>query len=433
MLYDASKGGRGLAAAMDRLKKSASDAVAAGYTIVILSDRGADRDQAPIPSLLATAGVHHHLVRQGTRTQCGLVVESGDAREVHHCALLLAYGAGVVNPYLAFETLDDMIRQRQLVGLTHDEAVLNYIHALNKGILKVMSKMGISTLQGYCGAQIFEAVGLDRAVHRSVLHLDRVADRRRRHRRRRRGSAAASRARVSVAQRRRAGSRQRRRIPVAPRRRVPPLQSGHGLQAAARDPQRPVRGLQGIHAARRRSEPASRHAARSARVCVGRAVDPDRRGGAGREHRQALRHRRDVLRIDQPGSARNAGDRDEPHRRQVEHRRRRRGPGAPDAGRERRLAAQRDQAGGVGAVRRHQRVPRQRRRPADQDGPGRQAGRRRAAAGPQGLSVDCQGPLRDARRRPDLAAAASRHLLDRGSRRADLRPEERESRRRGFR
>jgi len=163
MLYDARKGGRGLSAAMDRLKKSASDAVSAGYTIVILSDRGADRDQAPIPSLLATAGVHHHLVRQGTRTRCGLVVESGDAREVHHCALLLGYGAGVVNPYLAFETLDDMIRQRQLAGVTHDQAVTNYIHALNKGILKVMSKMGISTLQGYCGAQIFEAVGLDRA------------------------------------------------------------------------------------------------------------------------------------------------------------------------------------------------------------------------------------------------------------------------------
>jgi glutamate synthase domain-containing protein 2/glutamate synthase domain-containing protein 1/glutamate synthase domain-containing protein 3 len=163
MLYDAGKGGRGLSIAMDRLKKSASDAVAAGYTIVILSDRGADRNQAPIPSLLATAGVHHHLVRQGTRTQCGLVVESGDAREVHHCALLLGYGAGVVNPYLAFETVDDMIRQKQLVGVSHDVAVGNYIHALNKGILKVMSKMGISTLQGYCGAQIFEAVGLDRA------------------------------------------------------------------------------------------------------------------------------------------------------------------------------------------------------------------------------------------------------------------------------
>ncbi|HEV3057900.1 MAG TPA: glutamate synthase large subunit [Vicinamibacterales bacterium] len=163
MLFDASRGGRGLATAMERLKKSASDAVAAGYTIVILSDRGAGRDQAPIPSLLATAGVHHHLVRQGTRTQCGLVVESGDAREVHHCALLLGFGAGVVNPYLAFETLDDMIRLRQLLGVTHAEAVAHYIHALNKGILKVMSKMGISTLQGYCGAQIFEAVGLDKA------------------------------------------------------------------------------------------------------------------------------------------------------------------------------------------------------------------------------------------------------------------------------
>src|SRR5260221_2894833 len=162
MVYDARKGGRGLPIAMDRLKKRASDAVAAGYTIVILSDRGADRDQAPIPSLLALVGVHRHLVRQGARTQCGLVVESGDAREVHRCALLLGYGAGVVNPYLAFETLDDMIRQRQLVGVTHDEAVIHYIHALNKGILKVMSKMGISTLQGYCGAQIFEAVGLDR-------------------------------------------------------------------------------------------------------------------------------------------------------------------------------------------------------------------------------------------------------------------------------
>src|SRR6185369_16210074 len=126
MLFDQSRGGRGLAAAMERLKKSASDAVAAGYTIVILSDRGAGRDQAPIPSLLATAGVHHHLVRHGTRTQCGLVVESGDAREVHHCALLLGFGAGVVNPYLAFETLDDMIRLRQLVNVTHEEAVVHY-------------------------------------------------------------------------------------------------------------------------------------------------------------------------------------------------------------------------------------------------------------------------------------------------------------------
>src|SRR5437667_5005793 len=163
MLFNPRQDGAGLELAMETLKQVASGAVAAGYTILILSDRGADRDRAPIPSLLAIAGVHHHLVREGTRTRCALVVESGDAREVHHCALLLGYGAGVVNPYLAFETLDDMIQQRLLVGTTHEKAVKHYIRALNKGILKVMSKMGISTLQGYCGAQIFEAVGLDPA------------------------------------------------------------------------------------------------------------------------------------------------------------------------------------------------------------------------------------------------------------------------------
>ena len=112
--------GPGLERALDDLKRRAADAVDAGYTILILSDRDADRARAPIPSLLATAGVHHHLVRHGKRTRCALVVESGDAREVHHCALLLGYGAGAVNPYLAFETLDDMIRQRILVGITHE-------------------------------------------------------------------------------------------------------------------------------------------------------------------------------------------------------------------------------------------------------------------------------------------------------------------------
>src|SRR5262249_51120453 len=163
MLFDPRKGGPGLERALEDLKQHASAAVDAGYTILILSDPGADRARAPIPSLLATAGVHHHLVRLGTRTRCALVIESGDAREVHHCALLLGYGAGVVNPYLAFETLDDMIRQRMLVGIAHEKAVKHYIKALNKGILKVMSKMGHSTLQSYCGAQIFEAVGLDKA------------------------------------------------------------------------------------------------------------------------------------------------------------------------------------------------------------------------------------------------------------------------------
>jgi glutamate synthase (ferredoxin) len=164
MLFDVRQDGSGLERALEDLNERAMGAVEAGYDILILSDRDADRHRAPIPSLLATSGVHHHLVRQGARTRCALVVESGDAREVHHCALLLGYGAGAVNPYLAFETLDDMIRQRLLVGITHEKAVKNYIKALNKGILKVMSKMGISTLQSYCGAQVFEAVGLERSL-----------------------------------------------------------------------------------------------------------------------------------------------------------------------------------------------------------------------------------------------------------------------------
>ncbi len=161
--YNPDEDGPGLERALEALCRKASQAVAAGYGILILSDRGVDATHAPIPSLLATAGVHHHLVREGARTKCGLLVESGDAREVHHVALLMAYGAGAVNPYLAFESLHDLLRQGLLPGVTHDQAVLRYIKALNKGVLKVMSKMGISTLQSYCGAQIFEAVGLDQA------------------------------------------------------------------------------------------------------------------------------------------------------------------------------------------------------------------------------------------------------------------------------
>jgi glutamate synthase (ferredoxin) len=163
MIYDPKDGGAALERAMDRLRAQASAAVRSGHTILILSDRGVSEKCAPIPSLLATAGVHHHLVREGTRTRCALILESGDAREVHHVALLIGYGAGAVNPYLAFETLDDMIVQRVIEGVTREKATANYIKALNKGILKVMSKMGISTLQSYCGAQIFESIGLEQA------------------------------------------------------------------------------------------------------------------------------------------------------------------------------------------------------------------------------------------------------------------------------
>jgi glutamate synthase (ferredoxin) len=164
MLFPIAEGTSGLERALEDLRTRASRAVADGYNIVILSDRGIGRERAAIPSLLATAAVHHHLVRQGTRTRCGLVVETGDAREVHHMCLLIGYGAGAVNPWVAFETLDDMIREGLLPDIDHKSAVKHYIKALNKGILKVMAKMGISTLQSYCGAQIFEAVGLNREV-----------------------------------------------------------------------------------------------------------------------------------------------------------------------------------------------------------------------------------------------------------------------------
>jgi glutamate synthase (ferredoxin) len=161
MLFRPQEGGAGLERALNDLNAGAVEAIESGHTILILSDRGVSEKHAPIPSLLATASVHQHLVREGRRTRCALVIEAGDAREVHHVALLLGYGAGAVNPYLAFETIDDMIRQRSIEHITHDRAVENYVRALNKGILKVMSKMGISTLQSYCGAQIFEAVGLE--------------------------------------------------------------------------------------------------------------------------------------------------------------------------------------------------------------------------------------------------------------------------------
>ncbi len=163
MLFPAGSDGQGLARALDELCQQASDAIARGATFIILSDRGVDAQHMPMPALLATAGVHHHLVRAGTRVKVGLIVESGEPRETHHMALLLGYGAGAINPYLAFETLDDMIRSQLLNSLDHAQAVRNYIKALNKGVVKVISKMGISTIQSYRGAQIFEAIGLDKA------------------------------------------------------------------------------------------------------------------------------------------------------------------------------------------------------------------------------------------------------------------------------
>ena len=160
------EGGAGeLERAIDELCLKASKAIEEGYSIIILSDRGVDAEHAPIPSLLATAGIHHHLIREGARTRVGLVVESGEPREVAQFALLIGYGAGAVNPYLAYQTLEELGRQGIFQDAVDVEtARKNYIKALNKGLLKIISKMGISTIHSYCGAQIFEALGLSQEL-----------------------------------------------------------------------------------------------------------------------------------------------------------------------------------------------------------------------------------------------------------------------------
>ena len=161
-LYRVDGGGAALKGALDDIKAGVSAAIESGARVIVLSDRNSDEVLAPIPSLLLTAAVHHHLIREKTRTQVGLIVESGDAREVHHMALLVGFGAGAINPYLAFESIEDMIREdvHGLGGVDAEYALKKYIKASGKGILKVMSKMGVSTVASYTGAQIFEAIGL---------------------------------------------------------------------------------------------------------------------------------------------------------------------------------------------------------------------------------------------------------------------------------
>ncbi len=159
-LYRVDDGAEALEARLAEMAVEVDQALEAGVTFVILSDRDSNRELAPIPSLLALSAVHHHLIRQGTRTRAGLLVECGDARDVHHVATLIGYGASAVNPYLALETAEDMVVQGQITGITPERSSKNMVKALGKGVLKIMSKMGISTIASYAGAQCFEAIGL---------------------------------------------------------------------------------------------------------------------------------------------------------------------------------------------------------------------------------------------------------------------------------
>ncbi len=165
MLFKAAEGAAGLEPALNDLFRQADDAIANGCSILILSDRGVDHEHVPIPALLACAGLHHHLVRQQTRTSVSIIVETGEAREMHHFAMLIGYGCNAINPYLIGEIIQDQIAHGLLPQtLTHEDAVKNFLKSVRKGLFKIISKMGISTIQSYCGAQIFEAVGLSEAL-----------------------------------------------------------------------------------------------------------------------------------------------------------------------------------------------------------------------------------------------------------------------------
>jgi glutamate synthase (NADPH/NADH) large chain len=163
-LFPALGGGEALRDRIEEIRAEVSEAIKNGARIVVLSDRDGDSEEAPIPSLLLTAAVHHHLIREKTRTRVSLVIESGEVREVHHVALLIGFGASAVNPYLAMESAEDLVRQGVITGITPEKAVANLIKSLGKGVLKVMSKMGISTIASYHGAQVFEAIGLSSEV-----------------------------------------------------------------------------------------------------------------------------------------------------------------------------------------------------------------------------------------------------------------------------
>ena len=342
-------GAEALTAKLDELCAEISDAIEGGARIIMLSDRHSNAELAPIPSLLFTAAVHHHLVREKSRTQVGLVVEAGDVREVHHVALLIGYGAAAVNPYLAIESVEDLARHGVYTSVEPEKAVTNVIKALGKGVLKVMSKMGVSTVASYTGAQIFEALGLSREVvdryftgttsKLGGITLDQIAE-----------------------------EVHKRHLTAYP---------ADGIPLAHR-----LLPVGGEYQWRREGEPhlfdpetvfRLQHSTRSGRYDIfkqytshidtqaerlmtlrgllrfasDRDAGADRGGRAGERDRQAVLHRGDVVRVDQPRGAPDPGHRHEPDRRQVQHRRGWRGQGpALRPG-----AAQRGQAGCVRPVR----------------------------------------------------------------------------------
>ena len=434
-------GADGMPARLDALCAEAERYVENGANILILSDRNLGPERVAMPSLLAVAAVHHHLVRAGTRLRTGLVIESGEPRDIHHMATLIGYGASAINPYVMFESLDELADRSLLPeDLEREEAEIRIVKAIGKGLLKTISKMGISTIQSYCGAQIFEAVGLDHEL------IDRHF------------TGTASRI-GGVGLHVLATEALERHFRAYPRTGRDLLPVGGVLQWR-RDGELHIWNPDTIaslqHAVGTVTRAGLAGAARAAGDLRRVRAPGQRRGhpprGAARADEAARRPRQpmpleevepatEIVKRFSTGAMslgspvargpRDAGDRDEPARRQVQHRRGGRGPRPLPARRERRSAPVGDQAGRLRPVRGHDRLPRQRRPAPDQDGAGRQAGRGRAASRSQGRRLHRQDPQLDPRGGADLPAAAPRHLLDRGSQAAHLRPALRQPRRLG--
>ena len=416
---------------MERLQAQASDAVRAGNTILILSDRGVTEKCAPIPSLLATAGVHHHLVREGTRTRCALLLESGDAREVHHVALLIGYGAGAVNPYLAFETLDDMIASGHRRGHHAREGDAQ----LHQGAQQGHPQGDVQ--DGHLDpAELLRRADLrgDRpraGVRRSLLHVDGVADRRRRHRRHRaRRSSSATSAPSRCAGRAAGRARFRRRIPLAARRRACTCSTRRRCRSCStrraavstrvyrdytkivNDQSRALGTLRGLLDFKGGRPPIPIDDVEPASAILKRfATGAMSYGSISQEAHETI-----AIAMNRLGGKSNTGEGGEDPARYKR-----------DANGDSRRSAIKQVASARFGVTSEYLVN------ADdlqiKMAQGAKPGEGGQLPGPQGLSLDREGALLDAWRHVDLAAAASRHLLDRGPGAAHPRSEERQPRR----
>ena len=278
------EGAEGMARALDRLCAEADRALEDGANVLILSDRAVGPERAGMPALLAVGGVHHHLVREGTRLQAGLVLESGEPREVHHFATLIGYGASAINPYVMFDSLAELVADAKVHGVDDvDQAAKNVVKGIAKGLLKTISKMGISTIQSYNGAQIFEAVGLSSELIEPLLHRHRVADRGRRARRA--GPRDARQARERLPARARGHPARRRHLRLAARRRAPHVEPGDDRAAPARGPARRPRDLRGVRRTSSTTTP------RAAPRCAGCSSSRRCRRSSGCRSRRSSRPR----------------------------------------------------------------------------------------------------------------------------------------------